>query len=252
VYDTFSRLCAVSEVNKERLSPLVTNTNDIVVCGDTRYDRVYARAIDTARIQNLIDSGLFKREKCFIAGSSWPVDEKFLLPTIRDALERHDDFTAIIAPHEISDQHLDDLEHYFQSADIPIVRHSQFETTDAMRVLLIDGFGLLANLYALGAIAYVGGGFGVGVHSVLEPAAHGTVVSYGPHHLNSPEAKEMTTTGIGVPINGESEFRAFLFQMLQKPQELARRGKETKEYVMRNIGASGRTTDVLEQFLHHS
>jgi 3-deoxy-D-manno-octulosonic-acid transferase len=113
--------------------------------------------------------------------------------------------------------------------------------------LLVDSIGLLANLYAFGALAYVGGGFGAGVHSVLEPAAHGVVVSYGPLHLNSPEAKEMTELGVGRPVSRKEEFETLLFEMLNEPSQCAELGAKTKKYVLRNVGASQRTADVVEK-----
>ncbi|MBN1465522.1 hypothetical protein JXA02_07165 [candidate division KSB1 bacterium] len=249
VYATFSAICAVSEVHRQRLLPIYPHEENIHVCGDTRYDRVHARALDTKKIDWLLKSGHFVREKCFIAGSCWPVDEKTFAPAVLEALRRFADFTAVIAPHEIDAEHLECIEQLLAAG--PVVRLSTLaqSSIDHVRVLLIDSFGLLANLYALGGIAYIGGGFGVGVHSVLEPAAHGTAVSYGPNHLNSPEAREMTTQAIGVPIVNEEEFRHFLFDMLENPARLAERGQRSKEYVMRNIGASQRTADVLRTFI---
>ena len=252
VYATFSAICAVSEMNKERLLPIYPFASKIVVCGDTRYDRVYKRAIDTKKIDFLLDSGFFVREKCFIAGSSWPADEKIILPALSKALLRFETFSVILAPHEINDKHLEYLEKQFSQMDMPVVRLSAFKAAKGgCRMLLIDSFGLLANLYALGAMAYIGGGFGVGVHSVLEPAAHGTVVSYGPGYLNSPEAKQMTAEAIGEPVASAEEFERFLFEMLQYPERLVKRGQKTKDFVMRNVGASQRTADVLSKFLNH-
>jgi 3-deoxy-D-manno-octulosonic-acid transferase len=250
VYETFAAICAVSEVQKGRLVPIYPRAENIFVCGDTRYDRVYERALDTKKIGYLLQSDHFRHEKCFIAGSSWPADEKIIVPAVLEALSRFDEFSVIIAPHEIDREHLEFIEHLLSQAGFPCVRLSEFHSTlDRIRILLIDSFGLLANLYALGGIAYIGGGFGVGVHSVLEPAAHAAAVSYGPNHLNSPEAKEMTTAAIGVPIANEKEFRDFLFEMLQNPALLAERGQKAKEYVMRNVGASQRTAAALHQFI---
>ncbi|MBN1561678.1 hypothetical protein JW998_15610 [candidate division KSB1 bacterium] len=252
VYATFAAICAVSEVHRQRLLSIYPHEENIHVCGDTRYDRVYERALDTKKIEWLLESGHFVRDKCFIAGSSWPVDEKTFAPAVLEALRRFADFSAVIVPHEIDAEHLEFIEQLLSAGSVVRLSELAHSSFDRVRILLIDSYGLLANLYALGSIAYIGGGFGVGVHSVLEPAAHGAAVSYGPNHLNSPEAREMTTQGIGVPIADEEEFHHFLFDMLENPARLAERGQRTKEYVMRNVGASQRTAAVLSNYFNHT
>ncbi len=250
VYSTFSAVCAISELNAERIKPLFPRPEDIFVCGDTRYDRVRERAMDTSKIEHLQKSGKFVYERCLVVGSSWPEDEQVIFPAICKALQQFEDFSVIIAPHEITVEHLKSIEKYFSQEGAPPVRLSRFEEDSAVsfRVLLVDRIGLLANLYALGAIAYVGGAFGVGVHSVLEPAAHGVCVSYGPRHLNSPEAKEMAGA-VSVPIASAGAFERFLMQALEKREYTARRGQLTLDYMRKNFGASSKTADVIEKFL---
>ncbi len=252
IYSTFTAICVVSDLNKEWSQHILPGHRQIVTCGDTRYDRVYARATDTQKI-DFLKSLSFRRQKCLVVGSSWPEDEKVILPGILAALAAEDEFALVLAPHEISDVHLQHLEKIFAEAGVPTVRLSAYKNNpvDGTRVLLIDSIGLLANLYTFAALAYVGGGFGAGVHSVLEPAAHGAVVCYGPSHLNSPEAKVMTELGIGIPIHRKDEFEKLIFEMLNEPEKIAELGAQTKEYVMHNVGASRRTADVIEKILYH-
>ncbi|MBN1481501.1 hypothetical protein EH223_03975 [candidate division KSB1 bacterium] len=254
VYATFAAICVISQSNKERLASVYPRTKRIIICGDTRYDRVYSRATDTARIDFLRQKEFFIREKCLVAGSTWPADEKVILPGILKAMQQHKEFSLIIAPHEISGEHLDFIDESFANVDISVTKLSEWENFAASgsRVLLIDSIGLLANLYALGAIAYVGGGFGVGVHSVLEPAAHGAVVCYGPNYKNSPEAQEMATQKIAASIANQVEFQRLLLQLFDDPESTRHRGEETKNYVLRNVGASRRAVNVLEKFVTHS
>jgi 3-deoxy-D-manno-octulosonic-acid transferase len=248
IYSTFTAICVVSNMNKERTLYILPKPDNVFLCGDTRYDRVYARAMDTQKI-DFLKSLDFERAKCLVMGSSWPEDEKVILPAILKAFEKDDKFSLILAPHEISESHLLHLERKFADAGILSARLSVYKNNavDGIRVLFIDSIGLLANVYALGSIAYVGGAFGAGVHSVLEPAAHGVVVSYGPLHLNSPEAKEMTEDGVGHPVSRTEEFETLLFEMLNDPSKCAELGAKTKKYVLRNVGASQRTADVVEK-----
>jgi 3-deoxy-D-manno-octulosonic-acid transferase len=205
--------------------------------------------MDTKKIELLKD--FFEREHCFVAGSTWPADEKIMMPGIINALEQFEAFRVIIAPHEITSAHLESIEAQLSVAHQSVIRLSSYKKKpENFRVLLIDSIGLLANLYALGAAAYVGGGFGVGVHSVLEPAAHGAVVSFGPNHRNSPEAHEMTVQKIATPIATESEFQSFLFNLLEMPQHMRERGEKTKAFVLQNVGASRRTANVVARFIN--
>ncbi len=250
VYYTFSAICAVSDVNAERIKVVFPRPGDIHVCGDTRYDRVRERARDTTRIERLQKSGAFVHRRCLVVGSSWPEDEAVIFPAIAKALQQFEDFSVIIAPHEITTEHLKSIEKFFADNGTSLLRLSRFEKEgDAFfRVLVVDRIGLLANLYALGGIAYVGGAFGVGVHSVLEPAAHGVWVSFGPRHLNSPEAKEMAKT-VGAPVATAEEFERFLMKALKDPEYAARQGQLTLDYMRENFGASSKTADVIEKYL---
>lgn len=250
VYATFTAICAISSLNKKRLTLVYPRRKNIIVCGDTRYDRVYNRAMDTAKIDFILDKKTMVREKCLVAGSTWPADEKIILPGVLRAMQQYADFSLVIAPHEISAEHVQDIQASFAQADIPLTKLSNFASFAGAtsRVLLIDSIGLLANLYALGAIAYVGGAFGVGVHSVLEPAAHGAVVCFGPNHLNSPEAYEMATQKIAEPIADADEFQQLLLSLLGDPEIVRRKGEQTKTFVLRNVGASRRTANVIEKY----
>ncbi len=120
---------------------------------------------------------------------------------------------------------------------------------DQLQVLLIDRIGILANLYALGAVAIVGGAFGPGVHSVLEPAAHGCVVCYGPRHHNSPEASEMVASGLGICFDSAEKFQHLLAQFFDNPQRCREQGARVKAFVQERVGAARRTADVVEKYL---
>ena len=248
IYNTFSAVCAVSELNKERLAELIRRPQDIYVCGDTRYDRVCQRALDTTKIEAILASQQFGGD-CLVAGSTWPSDEEVILPPLLQMLRRPQ-FKLVLAPHEMHAEHLAMLERRFQQAGVSVMRLSAFEKAPApCSVLLIDRIGLLANLYVLGRVAVVGGGFGPGVHNVLEPAAHGCVVCFGPRHLNSPEAKEMVVAGIGRSFSTSEEF-AEILRFYDDRQAMRRMGDAVHSFVLKNVGAAERTADVAAKFLN--
>ena len=251
LHATFDAICTVSELNSERFSQIYAHPERICVCGDTRYDRVYERAFETEKIESIRKQWPYAAEKCLIAGSTWPGDEKVIFPAIIDALKTDQHAAFIVAPHETTSEHVEHIITSFRQVDLFAVTLSQFEqesVTNA-RVLVIDRIGLLANLYALGAIAYVGGGFGAGVHNVLEPAAHGCVIAFGPRHLNSPEAKIMVTQQVGTPVFNSQEFFAFLREALKGASHIALRVQQTRQFVQENMHASQRTADVIEQYI---
>jgi len=174
-----------------------TNT---VVCGDTRYDRVRETACNAVEVVGL--DNFVKAETVFIGGSTWPVDEQFLLPYINISADK---LKFIVAPHEVDEQHIEDIE---RSLNVPFVRYSEINDGDVenARVLIIDNIGMLSNLYQYGHIAYVGGGFTGALHNILEPAAFGMPVIYGPKFDKFPEAAALIEAGGGFSIKDGLDF----------------------------------------------
>ena len=205
--------------------------------------------LETGKIEFLLESGRFTRERCLVIGSSWPSDERVILPAVVEALARDPGFRVIIAPHETTEEHLRGIESHLAGSGISFLRLGEFSPASPdFQVLLIDRIGLLANLYALGGLAFVGGGFGPGVHSVLEPAAHGCAVCFGPHHVNSLEAAALLRRGGGVLIDSTAAMDRALQQFLSGGEEMRRIGGEAGALVRENLGASGR---VVEAILRH-
>lgn len=250
VYDTFSAICAVSDKQKKRLDKIYSKKS-IYTCGDTRYDRVSERASQLIKIKHLAGSGLFIKQKCLVAGSTWPSDEKHLLPAIEDAVNHDDEFKVIIAPHEISTEHVGKIAGFFQRRDVRVRLLTDFENGDVapFRILLIDRIGILANLYTLGSMAFVGGGFGPGIHNVLEPAAHGSAVFFGPRHQNSPEPGQLLEHGGAILVETTQQTKDVLMTFLKDDSKVTSIGNRAKNFVEKNIGASRRTVDIMVKFL---
>jgi 3-deoxy-D-manno-octulosonic-acid transferase len=176
--------------------------NNVTVSGDTRYDRVSARA-EANKTNSIIDSWA-KDESIFVLGSTWPVDEEMILPYINDFKINT---KIIIAPHEVNRNHIQQIEdrlkvNYQLYTDIQngevLKQHTQ--------VLILDCIGILADAYRYGNIAYVGGGFGTGLHNILEPAAFGLPVIFGPTHKKFPEAQEFIDAEIAKSCDENKSF----------------------------------------------
>jgi len=249
IYNTFSAVCAVSAPQLDRLGEIYRRPENIYVCGDTRFDRVMDRALDTDKIRFIMEAIDFGRSECLVVGSSWPSDEEIILPALVQVMQAHPHFRLILAPHEIEENHLDALQKLLMGKGISVSRLAALQSRLESRVLLIDRIGLLANLYALGQFAMVGGGFGPGVHNVLEPAAHGAIVFYGPKHYNSPEARAMIDLKIAFSFSNSEQFAALLSNLLGDPPAIKERSEKTKKFIDQNAGASSRTTDVISRFL---
>ncbi len=242
VYRTFSEIHLISENNRQAFLQLYPYQDRLLVMGDTRYDQVFLRTCEPEKIAPLNDSGCFSRSRCFIAGSTWPSDEKIILPALLPFLKKQTDFRAIIAPHELSSDHLADLENVLNQYAISHIRHSRFalEQRGPWQVLLIDRMGILANLYALAELAFVGGSFGPGVHSVLEPAAHGCMVLFGPRYFNSLEAVALSQRKGGRCLHTTEDYTALLQTWLDDPQAIRSAGDQSRLLVQENLGAGER------------
>ncbi|MFW0716276.1 3-deoxy-D-manno-octulosonic acid transferase [Pedobacter sp. N23S346] len=173
--------------------------NQVTLNGDTRFDRVFENA-QAPRQLDLIEQ-FIGNSPTLICGSTWPEDEKLLsaLP------EKYPDWKFIIAPHEIHDSHIESIEKQFPvgslrfSAYTPSIKHLP------SNILIIDNIGMLSSLYQYGKVAYIGGGFGAGIHNTLEAAAFGLPVIFGPKHDKFQEAKDLIAFGAAKTIVTEVE-----------------------------------------------
>lgn len=170
-----------------------------LVAGDPRVDRALAR-VEKALAENRAGERLrhWERQKfCLVAGSTWPRDEAVLLQAwTRLKIPR----SLVIVPHEPIESHLEHLEKTLDQSGLSHRRFSRLDSPSQADVLILDQRGFLAEIYGLGRLAYVGGGFGRQIHSIVEPAAHGLPVAFGPHFARSPEAVTLSAVGAGLPL----------------------------------------------------
>ncbi len=182
--------------NEESLQLLKTHgISQCSLAGDTRYDRVHQIAT-AAEGDATVDTFLQGYEgKVLVAGSTWPPDEQ-LLARLRDNKEWFPE-RLIIAPHQIHEEHLRSIEALFPDS----IRYSQLSPLSNGKVLIIDNIGILSKLYRYATVAYIGGGFGVGIHNILEAVAYGKPVIFGPNHHKFQEAHDIIELGGGMTVD---------------------------------------------------
>ena len=206
------------------------------IAGDTRVDRVLD-LVQQAKEDLVVAAFAFQRPT-LIVGSSWYDDEKVILPAL---LNEPEGWKLVIAPHEPSTLYLEKLEK--QIAAIAhggsVLRYSVAtpETAAKARVLIIDNVGLLNTLYRYGTAAYIGGGFGKGIHNTLEPAAWGLPILFGPKHEKFEEAREFVATGGAFVVHGSAQLVS-ITAWLSVPQNRDKASAAVGVYLMKNKGAT--------------
>lgn len=233
ILNKYTCICVQDENSKELLSTI--NANNVTVCGDTRFDRVIDIKNQSKPLE-LLDLFTQQRgenkETIFIAGSSWPKDEDIFVPYFNANLE----IRLIIAPHEVDEAHLKYIESNLKR---PSIRYSQatVDTIQNYDCVIIDSFGLLSSAYRYGDIAYVGGGFGVGIHNVIEAATYRIPVIFGPNFKKFREAHELIENGGGYSIKDQQSFTGLMDEFLQYEDTLLASGEHAEKYVLENGGA---------------
>lgn len=210
------------------------------VIGDTRFDRV-ADVVKNAPDFPLI-AAFCQGHKLIVAGSTWEPDEQLLL----QYMEKHQetDIKLIIAPHEVTSPHIKSL---CKQIALSYQLYSEVEpnSLQAARILIIDTIGLLSSIYRYGDFAYIGGGFGVGIHNILEAATYGMPVIFGPNYKKFREAREMISKQAARSISDYEQLETCFDNFLNHPHKLKQSAQQAKEYVLSNLGA----TDIFMQYI---
>lgn len=225
----FDQLFVQDNASKELLAQI--GVKNVTVCGDTRFDRVID-IMKEAKDLPLVDR-FAKNQFILVAGSSWPKDEDIFI----EYFNTNKNLKLIIAPHEIHEGHLQSIESKIKRT---YIRYSQIKDQDLQEIdcILIDCFGLLSSIYRYGKVAYIGGGFGVGIHNVLEAAVYGIPVIWGPNYSKFREAKSLIKFGGGFSINNKDEFDRLMDQMRDNTSFLNTSSRASLNYVAENAGAT--------------
>ena len=220
----------VQDKNSEALLKSVGVTN-VTLTGDTRFDRVAAIA---AASKNLPLVEKFKGGSgLIVAGSTWKPDEEMLAAFINNV----DSVKMIIAPHEVSAANINRLQQLLKK---PAVLYSKAEKKDlsAQQVLIIDSIGLLSSLYRYGDVAYIGGGFGIGIHNILEAATFGLPVIFGPNYQKFKEAVDLIKRDGAYTVKDFNGLDSVLNLLLRNKNLLQKSSAASKKYVTENVGAT--------------
>ncbi len=207
---------------------------NVTIAGDTRFDRV-CQITQNAKNIPLVDK-FVGDSRVIVAGSSWPPDEKLIFEAI-DRLKSKHNIKLIIAPHEIHEGHLSAIE---KMLSVKNVRFSKADesTVSENQVLIIDNFGMLSSLYKYAEIAYVGGGFGVGIHNILEAVSYSIPVAFGTNYKKFKEAVDLVSLGSACTVRDAEELYSVFDRYLSDSALLERAGKISLEYVQKNLGAA--------------
>ena len=243
VLKCFTRFFVQNEESKRLLEGIGITAVDVV--GDTRFDRVLQikEAAKHLPICEAFRTGVASSQsadvphhdfKVFVAGSSWPPDENVFIPFFNE----HKDWRLLIAPHVIAEEHLKLILSLIK--DKKVVRYTQTTPEEAAEadVLIIDCFGLLSSMYNYGDVAYIGGGFGVGIHNTLEAAVWNMPVIFGPNNKKFQEAQGLLKSGGGFEINTNEDFSGLMSSLMNDETFLKQAGDKAGAFVAHLAGAT--------------
>lgn len=245
---------AISEEDAERLARLGVAREKIRVTGDAGFDQVWTRARRVDLSAPPVSLLAARDGLTLVAGSTWPEGERRLIPALAGLRARHPDLQAVLAPHEPTPDRLRRLEKQLAARRLPAVRLSQLEDGRAARneVVVVDRVGVLADLYAIATVAYVGGGFGRrGLHSVKEPAALGVPVLFGPRHANAREAGKLIERGAARAVRDAAELERALHRWLDDEGARQAAGAAASGYVQKSLGAGRRNAELVLALLEN-
>ena len=254
VLKCFSRFFVQNEESKRLLEGI--GITDVDVVGDTRFDRVlqikeaakhlpiceaFRKGVAVSSSSSALSSFDPEKEsrpdfKVFVAGSSWPPDEDIFIRFFNE----HKDWRLLIAPHVIAEEHLKLILSLLKNKKV--VRYTQTNPEEAAKadVLIIDCFGLLSSMYNYGDVAYIGGGFGVGIHNTLEAAVWNMPVIFGPNNKKFQEAQGLLKSGGGFEITNYESFEGLMNSMINNPAFLKQAGNKAGAFVASLSGATGK------------
>ena len=243
VLHCFTHFFVQNEISKELLAKI--GITDVSVVGDTRFDRVL-QIKEAAKQLPIVEEFISRSEECgvrsenshvFVAGSSWLPDEEIFIKYFN----QHPEWKLIIAPHVIGEDHLRQIEKLLEGRKV--LRYtsltSHLSPLTSYDVLIIDCFGLLSSIYRYGDVAYVGGGFGVGIHNLLEAAVWDVPVFFGPNNQKFQEAQGLKKSG-GFEISNYEDFARQMDRFAADAEELKAQGKKAGSFVESLSGATAK------------
>lgn len=234
----FDHLYVQNETSRQLLAEI--GIDNVSITGDTRFDRV-AKILEISRQLPLVEAFVAGSNKIFIAGSSWGPDEEVYLPYFNE----NKGWKLIIASHEVDETRIKEITSRVNGVCVCYTKATMDEVR-AADCLIIDCFGLLSSIYRYGNVAYVGGGFGVGIHNILEAAVYGIPVFFGPNNAKFQEATSLKECGGGIEIRSAEEFASRMRCFDENPKELRAAGAAAGSYVSENSGATDKILSTIK------
>lgn len=232
----FTTIFVQQETDKKLLQTIDIQA---IVSGDTRVDRVANQAQFVKNIP--IVEAFCDKNQVLVCGSTWPKDET-ILNTLFERLSTN--YKIILAPHEIDEKHIENIT---KTLTVSYIRYSEVKENtnfESIKVLIIDNIGMLSSIYQYGKIAYIGGGFGKGIHNTLEPLAFGLPVIIGPKYQSFSEAKILTRTTPSAMFSVKNEAELIsIFEFLQLKNNYKSSSEVASQFIIQNKGA---TADILK------
>ncbi len=245
VYGQADLILATSSENK-KMFDFFLKKDITIAAGDTRFDRVYGRSVSNnvaERVHIKIDRS---KRTVLVLGSTWPQDLEIIGDGIMRLSKEFPSLSVIIVPHEPTEDEVRRLVGQFPGAKV--LSEVERSGDDWEPFLIVDRVGILTQLYVLSDIAYVGGGFGTGVHSVLEPAVYGVPIITGPRIERSDEAMQLMQDGALFFVKNQSDAYFRMRTLVENREEREKAGNIARKYVNRNIGASIKVAEAVMSF----
>jgi len=239
---SFTALFVQDRMSLELLKDIGISSN-VTICGDTRFDRV--NQITSSSREFPVISKFSGNSFTILAGSTWPPDEEILAASVKNFSK----VKLVIAPHEIHKEHISKIQEMFKG--YRVLKFSEckdLEDTalENANVLIIDCMGILSSIYRYGSFAYIGGGFGVGIHNILEAATYGIPVAFGPKYHKFKEARDLVALQGASSVRSQEEFYSLLDKLVKNRNVVEERGKICLKYVQDNLGATKKIISIME------
>ena len=228
--ESFEQMFVQNEESKALLRGI--GFENVVVAGDTRFDRVAELALAVKPIE-MIER--FKQQsKLFVAGSTWGPDEDILQELIND----NPDIKFVVAPHEMEESRIQKIITATKAGAVRYTRCDEGTDFSNTQVLILDTIGILSSVYSYATWSYIGGGFGVGIHNTLEAATFALPIAFGPNYLKFKEACDMVALGAATKVESAEDLKAWFKPLRDDAEHLKRVSATAKSYTLQNQGAT--------------
>jgi 3-deoxy-D-manno-octulosonic-acid transferase len=247
LFKNITRILTVSDSDAKGFKEFGCSDKQLRVVGDTRFDRVHQKSLK-ARESRLIKNEFLQNKKVIVAGSTWSADEDVLLPAFVKLTKYVDNLILIIAPHEPTLLHIEQIENELYKYT-GTIRFSHLHNYNDEKVIIVDSIGILMTLYSYADTAFIGGGFKYNVHNVLEAAVYGVPVLFGPKIENSQEAKELMRRGGGILVKNKKDIYRQLRILFRDESIRKSKAEISFKYVEENLGATEKILNEIKRIV---